>query len=243
MSTPVASGVTQLAPGVWSVTMQVRLGLGMSIPARTVILARPNGGLVVISPTRFDAPTEQAIDALGRVELIVAPNGFHHLFARKAAARWPEARVLASKAIAVKQPDLEALWLDDAADELAPGIRAFPIRGMPKVQEWVFWHEASRTLVVADLFFNLQHADTWLTGLALRAFGTYKRFAMSRFFLSGVKDGEAFAASVAPLLDLPLERLVVGHGEPLDNEAAPRMAGLLRAAMARFSRRGDAVAP
>lgn len=241
MSTPVASGVMQLAPGVWSVGMQVRLGLGMSIPARTVILARPNGGLVLISPTRFDAATEQAIDALGRVEFIVAPNGFHHLFARKAATRWPQARVLASKAIAVKQPDLEARWLDDAADELAPGIRAFPIRGMPKVQEWVIWHEASRTLVVADLFFNLTDADTWLTGLALRAFGTYKRFAMSRFFLSGVKDGEAFVASLEPLLALPIERLVVGHGEPIMTDAAQRMAALVRETTARFSaRRGAA---
>ena len=60
------------------------------------------------------------------------------------------------------------------------GIDQILIEGAPKLSEVVFFHRASRSLLVSDLFFNVTEPETWATGLLLRMMGTYKRFGRSR---------------------------------------------------------------
>ncbi|HRO67346.1 MAG TPA: hypothetical protein PL182_07270, partial [Pseudobdellovibrionaceae bacterium] len=47
----------------------------------------------------------------------------------------------------------------------------------------------------------------------LGLFGTYRRFAVSRFFLGMVKDQAAFEASLKEVLNWPFENIVMAHGE------------------------------
>ena len=51
---------------------------------------------------------------------------------------------------------------------------------MPKIQEWVFFHHVSQTLIVTDLVFNLRETRGWNTSICLTMFGTRGRFAQSR---------------------------------------------------------------
>ena len=52
--------------------------------------------------------------------------------------------------------------------------------GRARLDKVVFLHPASRSLLVADLLFNVTAPDNWLTGLILRLMGTYKRLGPSR---------------------------------------------------------------
>src|SRR5262245_46907390 len=75
------------------------------------------------------------------------------------------------------------------------------IGGMPKLNEFVFLHVASRTLIVADLLFNFDVNQQHLLGkLFLKLNGLYGRAGCSRIFRRFVKDRAAFRASIAELL-------------------------------------------
>ena len=90
-------------------------------------------------------------------------------------------------------------------------IEWLPLDGMPAVNEAVFFHRPSHTLVVADMVFNILKAPT-LTRLAMRLNGIYGSLAVSRFFKSKVTDKEALRDSVRRVLEWDFDRIVVGHG-------------------------------
>jgi hypothetical protein len=75
------------------------------------------------------------------------------------------------------------------------------IAGMPKLNEFVFLHAASRTLIVADLVFNFDVSQQHVLGkLFLKLNGIYGRVGCSRIFRRFIKDRPAFEASIQELL-------------------------------------------
>ena len=88
------------------------------------------------------------------------------------------------------------------------------LAGAPKLNEVVFLHRASRSLLVTDLLFNVTTPDNWLTGLVLRLMGTYKRLGPSRLLRWRLtKDRRALKADVERMLAWDFVRLLPGHGE------------------------------
>ena len=130
------------------------------------------------------------------------------------------------RALAEKAPDLR---IDEvlASGSPWPGIDVLEISGWPRLQEFVFSHRPSGTLLVTDLLFNEPTAHNLPTRLFLRAGGAYGRFAVSRFMKSMVAAKAAFADSLRPLLELPVERIVMAHGEVLETDARTRLRTLL----------------
>jgi hypothetical protein len=216
---------------VWSVPSALALMPGVALPLRTTVLRDSEGGLVVVSPVAGVEQWGREVDNLGPVRSVVAPNGFHHLFARAAWERYPQATLWASGALRRKRPDFPGTtrWLEGAGPvTVAPGIVAYPVLGMAPVQEWVFLHEGSRTLVVTDLLFNVLEPGFGL-GIFQRLFGTYKRLAVSRLFVGARKDRAAYDASLTAIAALPFERVVMAHGEPILAGARTRVAEALAA--------------
>jgi len=89
---------------------------------------------------------------------------------------------------------------------------------MPKVQEWVFFHRASQTLIVTDLVFNLLETSGLLTPVFLTLFGTRGRFAQSRLFKGMIRDRAAYDASITKLLKWPVRRVLMAHGTVLEGD-------------------------
>ncbi len=220
-----------LGQGVWGIDGSLRMMPGLSLPLRATVLRATDGGLVLISPVNGIADWGPALDAVGNVTHVVAPSGFHHLFAKDAWERYPGATLWASHALQKKRPDFPAStrWLEgDAPLTVAPGITAWPVLGMPAVQEWVFVHEPSGTLVVTDLLFHIKNPG-FLLGLVQRMFGTYDRLAVSKLFTSARRDAAAYSASLATIAGLEFDRLVVAHGENILEGAHARVGDALRA--------------
>ena len=91
---------------------------------------------------------------------------------------------------------------------------------MPKIREFAFFHHPSRTLILADLMFNLSpEAGRW-TQWFLRASGGIHEFpGMSRLFRFLIKDRAAFASSIQQIADLDIDRIIVAHGDPIVRNA------------------------
>lgn len=186
---------------------------GLALGTRTTVIKRADGSVLVIAPGPLDDAAAAAIGALGPVRAIVAPNLMHHLFLAAACARFAEARLFAPAGLARKQPTLRIAGPPAAvADET---LHAIEIGGMPKLQETLFVHAPSGTLVATDLVFNVRAPAPWFTRTFMRLNGGFDRFGPTRLCRGMCKDRAAVRAAVARVLDERFDRVIVAHGQVL----------------------------
>jgi len=218
------------AENLWTWDWEQKLGLGVRMPARMTVLLLPDSTLALISPTPISDELAAELARLGQVSVLIAPNALHHLHLPAAARRYPAARVLGAPGVARKQPTLrfEPLGPENVRS-LRDVLAARPIEGVPKISEVVLYHEPSRALLVTDLVFNIEVPPTWATGLVLACTGANGKLAQSRAWSWLKKDARAASASAAALFEWPFERVVVAHGNVVEQNAQTR----LRAALGR----------
>ena len=217
-----------IAPDLWAVETEQPLPGGVRLPLRMTIVRLADGGLWLHSAAPIDDALARAIDALGPVAHIVAPSALHHLHAGPARARWPGATLWIAPALQVKRPDLAPATPLPTSGSPWPGIEVLRIDGAPSIDEHVFFHAPTGSLIVTDLVFNVLRAPTCLTPWALRLTGTWGRYACSRAWRWSAKDRPALAASLRAALAWPFTRVVMGHGDVLEDDAHARTAEVLR---------------
>ena len=191
---------------------------GMELGGRMTVVRLPGGGVWIHSPVRLEASTRAAVEALGPVRFLVAPNLMHHLHMRDWSAASPEARVVALEALRRKQPQLriDVPLTDTPPEGCAQVLGQRRLGGMPRLEETVFLHRPSRTLLLTDVAFNIRSSPSWLTRTYLRVCGTYGKLAPTLLLKSLVKDRAALRASLEEVLGWDFERVVVCHGEVLE---------------------------
>ncbi|MBT9554873.1 MAG: DUF4336 domain-containing protein [Myxococcales bacterium] len=210
--------LNSLADGIWEVEDRLPMPLGIRFPIRMTVLRTGPSSLALISPIRLDDDLVAALEAVGRVESIVAPNLLHHLYAGAAAARFPNARVYAPEGLRAKQPTLAYTPLSPGP--LTPDIEVFRVDGAPEVDEHLFLHRPSRTLVATDLVFNVRSGVNWVTRLVFRwVSGTWGHLRVSRLWRRFAKDPAAVRRSLKAVLEADFDRLVVAHGETVPSDA------------------------
>jgi hypothetical protein len=209
--------LSAVAEDIYTLEVPFRIG-GMELGGRMTVIRLPGGGLWIHSPVRLEAATRAAVEALGPVRFLVAPNLMHHIHMKDWAAAFPEARVVALPGLRRKQPELRIdVELGDTPDAgYAEVITQQRIRGIPKLEELVFLHRPSRTLLVTDIAFHIRQSPSWFTRTYLRLSGTYGKLAPTMLLKSMVKDRAALRASLETVLSLDFERVVVCHGEVLE---------------------------
>jgi hypothetical protein len=69
--------LTPFADGIWIDTEPVRI-LGMPLTVTMTALRLGNGGLLLYSPVRLTAERRAAVESLGGVAHLYAPNLYHH---------------------------------------------------------------------------------------------------------------------------------------------------------------------
>lgn len=223
----------EIAHGLLAMTTDLRLGAGFWMPARATALACGGGDLALVSPLPLSDEDIRALEGLGKVAWVVAPNRLHHLHVAAAAARFPEAKVALAEGVAEKlRAPLPSVSL--AAAPLGDDVSTFPIEGAPAMSEVALLHRPSRTLVVTDLVFNLRATRGLLTPIILTLVGARGRFAQSRAVRFMVKDRAAFGRSCEALLAADFDRVVMAHGEVVERggkDAVARALGWARSSV------------
>lgn len=64
---------------IWTIDGPIVSVVGFGYPTRMIVIRLSNGGLFLWSPTALSDALRAAIDRLGPVKHIVAPNSLHHL--------------------------------------------------------------------------------------------------------------------------------------------------------------------
>jgi hypothetical protein len=213
--------VREIAPDLRVIDHPLR-ALGIDFGTRTTVVSLRGGGLWIHSPGPLQPVEASAIDALGRVRFVVAPNRMHHLFAGDAALRWPAARLCLAPGLARKRPDLPpGETLGDAAPPDWPDeLDLLHVRGAPRLDEIVFLHRPSRSLLIADLCFNFGPPHGAWEALVQRA-NRMRGFGPSRLMRRAlIRDRAEFRRSVARVSAWDFERIVLAHGELVLRDAA-----------------------
>ena len=191
----------------------------LDIGTRMTVIRLPGGGLFLHSPVEADAATRGAVEALGAVRAIVAPNYVHHLFAGGWKQAYPQARLLGAPGLARKRRDLafDGELGDEPEPSYAGALEQVLVRGARLLNEVVFFHRASRTLLLTDLAFHPTEASrpglrrwTWLT----RVRDGFGPNALVRAF---IRDRRAARASLDRILAWDFDRVTVTHGELLES--------------------------
>ena len=204
--------------GFWTIDGSLRRG-GMQLGTRTTVIRLRQGGLLLHSPGPLDDAVRAAIEKEGPVRALVAPNALHHLFLPENAAAFPGAGIWAAPGVREKRKDLDGLVeLGDTPPELWAGdLEQVAIEGVPRMRETAFFHPASRTLLLTDLVFNFQHCEQWTMRLLMRINHAYGRFGPSRVMRSMIRDKPALRGSLERILAWAFDRVVVTHGDVLEN--------------------------
>jgi hypothetical protein len=93
------------------------------------------------------------------------------------------------------------------------------------VSEVIFFHPATRTLVLTDLAFNADDEETRFQRGLRRAYGIPPRFGPSRNSrLLLASDRAAAERALRRAYEWPFERVLVAHGSPVERDARARFA-------------------
>lgn len=206
--------LTEQADGIWTIDGRLRL-TGLEFGTRTTAIRLRQGGLLLHSPGPLDDATRAAIEKRGPVRALVAPNALHHLYLAENAAAFPEAGIWAAPGVREKRKDVEGLVeLGAQPAELWSGaLEQTAIAGVPRMNEFAFFHPSSRTLLLTDLCFNFRHCDQLLMRFFMRINNSYGRFGPSRMMRSMIRDKAALRGSLDRILAWDFDRVIVTHGE------------------------------
>lgn len=219
------SSFTEALPGFWVSERPLWFG-GVRIRSRTTVVRLADGRLWVHSASEPTPETCAALDRLGEVAWIVVPNRWHHLHATATKARYPAAKVVAPALAKERNP---GLVVDVALDpresaSLAPGIEPVALRGVPFLDETLFFHRESGTLVGADVMMCGCAKDHFTWRWVSRVLGQYGRHKAPPDVRWNTKASAELTEALGALGRLPVKTILVAHADPIVDQPLQQLA-------------------
>jgi hypothetical protein len=219
------AGLIELTPGgIWVAERKLWFS-GVRLRSRMTVLRLADGRLWVHSASEPNRDLCAELDRLGQVSWIVVPNRFHHLQASAMKARYPGAQVIGP---ASAQSRNKALALDVAIDDarlpsLVPELSPVPLRGVPFLDETLFFHAKTHTLIGADLMMCGCAADHWTWRWVSRAMGQYERYKAPPDVRWQTRGGPVLRQSLEEIARLPLTRILVAHSDSVEDHPVEQL--------------------
>lgn len=210
----------KLSERLWRVEADVP---GIPMKRVMTIAKRANGGLVIHNGIALGDKEMAEIEALGRIEAIVVPNGFHRLDAKIFHDRYPSAQVLCPDGATKKVS--EAVPVSSGYAQLAPdgAVELATLDGTKEREGVMIVRDSDGTSIVFnDAVFNMPHLSGF-TGFVLKSItkstGGPRVSNIMKWFV--VADKKAFRSHLERLADIPdLRRIVVSHHIVIDRDVA-----------------------
>jgi hypothetical protein len=192
--------------------------MGLPLGRQIVVVRLADAGLWVHSPVPMTPELRAELAALGKVRHVVGPNLWHDECLREFQAEQPDALFHAAPGLAARKRDVrfDATLSDVPHPDWETHLKQHLVRGMPGMNEVVFFHPASRSLILADLAFNLGPEGPAWFALMMRLYGAWTRFGPTRLERFLMKDKAAVRASLDRILEWDFDRVIVGHGHNVE---------------------------
>ncbi len=101
---------------------------------------------------------------------------------------------------------------------LFDGFRLLGLKGLDIVNEWVFFHPQSRTLILTDTAFQFDDSYPLITQFATRIIGGYKSLSPSLLERVASTEKGKVKLAVQKILDWDFERVIMAHGSIIESQ-------------------------
>lgn len=203
----------KLANNLW-VMAAPQSFLGLHLGTRMTVVRLQDGSLLVHSPIALTPDLRAEVDALGPVHHLVAPNQGHHLYAGEWQRAYPGALLHAAVGLAKRRKDLaidhelrgeaHVAWRNDLDTTFLDGTM---------LNETVFLHRPSRSLIVADVIENFETSPHWPTRMYLKVCGIHGKPGLSRGLRPIFRDRRRARRSIDEILSWDFDRILLAHGD------------------------------
>ncbi|MDU8927466.1 DUF4336 domain-containing protein [Alisedimentitalea sp. MJ-SS2] len=212
-------------PGIWIVDGPAIRFYGMPFSTRATLVRLEGGDLWVHSPTLLTDGLRDEVAKLGPVAHLVAPNWIHYAYVGEWQAAFPEAVAWAAPGVAERAAKAgRELRFDhdlggEAAATWAGEIEQIIVEGSSVHREAVFFHRASKTLILTDLIENFEAKNlSWWMRIATRLGGIRDPDGqMPRDMRATFRDRAALRDAVERMIGWGPERIILAHGRWYEN--------------------------
>ena len=190
--------------------------MGFPIGRQLVVIRLRSGRLWIQSPIPWTPALREELAGLGEVRHVVAPNCYHDECLKEFQAEYPTASFHAAPRLADQRRDIR-FSSDPLSDTSHPDwqgtIEQHLVRGMPRFNEVIFLHRASRSLIITDIAMSFGANSPWIVKLVMAFNGGVGRFGPTGFCKIMMKDRTAVRTSLDTILSWDFGRIIVGHGQ------------------------------
>lgn len=220
--------LTSIGTDIWVSDGPTVASAGFHYPTRMAVIKCADDQLFIWSPVVLTPELRVVVDQIGMVRHIVAPNHLHHLALTEWAAAYPKAHLHAAPRLAAKRQDLA---FHDTLFDTGPWaaeIDQVVVTGNVLTTEVVFFHRASKTVLLTDLLqqFPPGYYTGWRGIIARLDLMTGDAPQVPRKFRLAFTNRKAARTAVRQILGWPAAQVVIAHGEivPSDGQAFLRKA-------------------
>lgn len=221
----------QIDRNLWVAEQPLKF-MGLPVGTRMTVIRLLDDSLLLISPIQITSEIKQQLNNLGTVKYLISPNLFHHLYLAECQDIYPQALVLAPPGLKEKQPNLnidliftqDNIQLDPQLEyTLFAGFQALIVSQIKTVNEIVFYHPSTKTLIITDSAFNFDRSFPLITQFAARILGSYQQLKPSWLEKIAVQDKPKVRRSIDRILSWNFERVIMGHGKIVETDAKQKL--------------------
>lgn len=187
---------------------------GIEFGARMTVLRLANGDLWVHSPLEPNEEMRRSLQELGPLRYAIAPNKMHYLGAQKFKEAFPQVQLFGAPGLAEAHPQIpfdatlgevpEKAWASDLEQVVFHGNL---------INEVIFFHPASRTLIVTDLCFYLKDGQgNAATQVFAKAAGVHDSPGPTPIFKLATRDHDKARHALDCILRWDFDRIILSHG-------------------------------
>lgn len=194
---------------------------------RSTAIKLSSGEVWVVASTPYSNETKAAVEKLGPVGYILAASADHHYFLTEWKNNYPDAKMIGVETLPKKKKGenwkFDEVYQPDSANNFGfeSDIDAVYFSGFSK-KDVAWFHKSSKTLIVADLIFNLPATEQYSlskqrkTGLFTKKLNPYTDFHRN-FIWNESKDKAAMAKDAKAVNAWDFDRIIPCHGNTIDD--------------------------
>ena len=203
-------------------------GLTLPFPTRMTVVRLPDRKLWVHSPITWNYDLGAAIDQLGTVHYLVAPNTLHYSYLAAWQDRYPQARSYGPSGLAERA---ERPLMDEVLGEVPPDAWDDTFAqchiSSALLSEVDFFHRASRTLIITDLIENFEpwRVRNRFLRWIMKAFGAADPDGKAPIDmqLSFLRHHKAVRSAALQMIAWEPQQIVLAHGRCYDKNAVAEL--------------------
>ncbi|KAH8806097.1 beta-lactamase-like protein [Xylogone sp. PMI_703] len=239
--------IRQVTPEITTFSIPFALSGIFKFGMRSTLVKLANGSLAVFSPISLTTEIRDTIKAQGgKIRYIAAPGTEHHLYLTEWKEAYPDAQIIAPERLQEKREN-SSKFKGTTFQHIFTRANKHNIKISDEFEgefdveymdghsshELIFCHKPTRTLIEADLLFNMPALEQYskssispLSGIAnrfMRPFVTaqhpatwQRRFA---WYVLSSADRKSFTESIARIYAWDFDRLIPCHGDVIETGA------------------------